>query len=477
MMRNKNNKTEQQKQEDEAARVRKLIMEDKSLEEPWLYEKGENVVGTEDSQRNNSITENKAEITKNTDNSDERFTKLMEKHILVVDSVQEGRRVLGLFPRKLPFQEVYEWSCRLQGELEASDWKIEYGKVKAHHIRYYWTPELKNLLNRLIFTKGNLILVVGPQGCGKTITRKVFAAELKEISDTHKLGFDIYTAKWGTFSELGYWDEFDYRDADSGRWRREREWYWRDEYTHYLIDLPDFSKTSKAAINKFLDKIQDFWTHCCHRDMKKNIVIFLQEEALKYCGHYFLGKAEIFRLRRLKPQELVDMYKNIFEKIEIGKNGKPIIGENGEPVIKRSTEPFTEEALLYIAKLSRGIPRRFKKYIAQCMEKWYFEDGMKSPKITLQHVSKWISQETILQDLEKEVYDLFPKSKQMRENAVILLRFLMEHGEAEQQELAKLLGEGKAAEMQASRILEKLEQHGLIKRWTKGKKKIVCLTE
>ena len=65
----------------------------------------------------------------------------------------------------------------------------------------------------------------------------------------------------------------------------------------------------------------------------------------------------------------------------------------------------------------------------------------------------------------------------MRENAVILLRFLMEHGEAEQQELARLLGEGKAAEMQASRILEKFEQHGLIKRWTKGKKKIVCLTE
>jgi hypothetical protein len=66
------------------------------------------------------------------------------------------------------------------------------------------------------------------------------------------------------------------------------------------------------------------------------------------CGHLFYDEMRIVELKSLKPERMVEAYGQQFE----------------------STEPFTPEALYAVARLSRGIFRRFLRYILLAIELW-----------------------------------------------------------------------------------------------------------
>ncbi|RLG16390.1 hypothetical protein DRN63_04240 [Nanoarchaeota archaeon] len=121
--------------------------------------------------------------------------------------------------------------------------------------------------------------------------------------------------------------------------------------------------------------------------------------------------------------------------------------------------PFTREALEELAALSRGIFRRFKKYIQTCLENYYFTQGIN--KITIDHVKKWISTDMLVRDMELELLDIFPKRKEQRIMAVKLFRYLHEKGgAASQKDITEDLFEGE--KMACSRLLRTLESHGYI---------------
>ncbi len=228
-----------------------------------------------------------------------------------------------------------------------------------------------------------------------------------------------------------------------------------------LLDLPDYTKHTATYMNRDLSSIQTFWERLMDEQEGRfpNLVLFIQKEL--FHGHFFFGKCDVVELRPLTPEELTEYYARLFG----------------------NYEPFTEEALTEIAFLSRGIFRRFKKYILICLDNWY--DLLDSNKIT-QHnknknknlinkkkIQEWISLKQLVKDMELELYDIFPKSKMLLRNAVIMLRFLREHGPTPQLELTNKLFDG--YKMGCSRMLNKLEAHGYIKNEKQGKEKIWSL--
>jgi len=247
----------------------------------------------------------------------------------------------------------------------------------------------------------------------------------------------------------------------------------------FLLDLPDYTKHTMTYMNRDLSNIQSFWEKMIDANADgffPNIVLFIQKEL--FHGHFFFGKCDVFEIRSFKPEELVDYYKRKF----------------------KDYLPFTEEALTEIACLSRGIFRRFKKYILICLDNWY--DLLDSNKITVPHETKeknmdklvslsynslennmktivlddikeWVTLDQLVKDMELELYDLFPKSKELLKSSVIMLRFLREHGPTSQLFLTAKLFDG--YKMGCSRMLKKLEVYGYVKSQKEGKQKIWSL--
>lgn len=105
----------------------------------------------------------------------------------------------------------------------------------------------------------------------------------------------------------------------------------------------------------------------------------------------------------------------------------------------KSTEPFTEEALLTIARMSRGIFRRFLRYITLTLDLW--ETNPTPPKtIETTLVKQAITAERLAEDMELELSELFPKQSDLRLQAIRLLLHLSESGPQEQSHLAEELG-------------------------------------
>ena len=123
------------------------------------------------------------------------------------------------------------------------------------------------------------------------------------------------------------------------------------------------------------------------------------------------------------------------------------------PPVKRfnDTWPFTEDALITLARMSRGIFRRFLRYITVTLQHW--ETGREGP-IDETVVEEAVTVERLAEDMERELAELFPKHRDLRLQAVSLLMHLEECGPKRQTMLAEELGmEGYAM----SRLLAKLE--------------------
>lgn len=167
--------------------------------------------------------------------------------------------------------------------------------------------------------------------------------------------------------------------------------------------------------------------------------------------HYFFDKMQKIELQPLRPEQMLEAYKHRF----------------------KDTHPFTEDALLTLARMSRGIFRRFLRYITQTIYAWVGSPGPRKP-IDTELVKKTITTERLAEDMEKELLDLFPKQSDLRFQAVQILMHLEESGPLPQSELAEQLDLPPYA---MTRLLTKLESNHYVIRKRSGNDKIVSLRD
>jgi len=331
---------------------------------------------------------------------------------------------------------IWNWAIKLSREEDKSEILVR--------------PEWTRLVIRLFHTTGNMIKVVGPQGVGKTTLARYLEAYLKKHKGKDKV---IYRKPLKGLEAFGEYQTFrvpETVETLDGKKRvvitRERDWVWSSRYEKantIIVDLWDYTKSSQRAIVKALDAVQDFWLARCRSENPiPNFVVFLQKEALPL--HFFLGKFETFELKPWRPEALVEYYIKIW--------GGPF--------------PFTREALYEVAFLSRGIFRKYKEYIATCLD-WALEQGPACVKeIKVGDVHTLITVEKLTQDLELQLCELWPRSRENRVLAVKVLRYLREYGPTLQKKLASEIFADNL--MACSRLLNKLEQFEFLKSEKKG---------
>jgi len=406
-----------------------------------------------------------------------------------------------------PLDRVDEWAHKLS---------TEQGEEK----QYFWTSEGKELLDLLESNKGLLILLIALSGAGKTALKCALASKLwnkfpdkvLSIKWTHGINnyvtdtltatsdfseqyleelWEILLEKCGsdglhydigdTFSaiqkvlkfalfekrqslgrkcedtsnEARVFDQILRHQADVNKLKpymylfekglgrkcaeqaKENILKARYENAHtILLDLPDYDKGNLAEQRNDISEIQDWREHelTCNDEeysQRPNLVIFMQKEL--FTQHFFFRKFIQIELKPCLSKDLVQYYENKFE----------------------STFPFTKEALEHVADLSRGIFRRFKKYIGVCIRS-LLRSQLKKETIVIDDVITWISEGQLVQDMELELINIFPREKILRVKAVRLLHMLRKNGGSMMQtDIAKELFNGQAKA--ASRFLEKLE--------------------
>jgi DNA-binding MarR family transcriptional regulator len=221
-----------------------------------------------------------------------------------------------------------------------------------------------------------------------------------------------------------------------------------------LIDTPDYSKTDRRMMAKDLDEIYWTWNALSHtrsldNDVKPSLVLAIQKEMFQ--RHYFFDKMQKIELQPLRPEQMLKAYTKRF----------------------KTAHPFTEDALLTLARMSRGIFRRFLRYITQTIDAWVGSPGPRKP-IDTGLVKKTITTERLAEDMEKELLDLFPKQSDLRFQAVQILMHLEESGPLPQSELAEQLDIPPYA---MTRLLAKLESNHYVTRKRSGNDKIVSLRD
>lgn len=197
-------------------------------------------------------------------------------------------------------------------------------------------------------------------------------------------------------------------------------------------------------MNKHLDEIQQLWTLCHQNGRPVVFVISFQKELFR--GHFLMGKMHTIEVTPLKPKELLKAYKLRF----------------GSP------EPFTEEALLLITELSRGVFRRFLKYIGLCLER-VIESEIKIDIVDIRLVKETITLDQLSEDMDLELSGIFRRDDKKMQ-AVRALNLLREKGESNQKELAEKLNMHPNT---LSRLLDKLEANNYVKRRRGLKKELL----
>jgi dephospho-CoA kinase len=225
-----------------------------------------------------------------------------------------------------------------------------------------------------------------------------------------------------------------------------------------MIDMPDYPKHDRRLIARDLDDIQGVWNHLMTSDSNVSIAIFIQKETFNYADHFFYGKMDLVDLIPLIVSQLLEAYKQKWS----------------------GYAPFTEDALRYVARMSRGVFRRFKRYIALALEPQIAERAqadISSSLIDLEAVKKSVTDEEVMRGMDKEFDSIFRRREQ-KEKTLQLIKLLSGHRILEEQDVAaglkKLEPYGIAqnelaerldlSEMVVSRLVRELEQHGYIKR-------------
>lgn len=215
-----------------------------------------------------------------------------------------------------------------------------------------------------------------------------------------------------------------------------------------LIDLPDYSRTDTRMRTRHISEISWLWDQLGGGEKPPTLVIAVQKEIAR--EHYFFDKMVKIEIQPLTADQLVASYERIFG----------------------DTFPFTETALATLAVMSRGHYRRFKRYVGLVIES-HLQNHRSTP-ITEEYVREAITIERMVEDMNVELEQIFPKNPESRREAVRILFHLSESDASEQ---GKLADELEIPEYTLSRLLSRLELHRYITREPHGSQKIVRLTK
>lgn len=310
---------------------------------------------------------------------------------------------------------------------------------------YYKTKQFQRILNLLkMVPSGLLIGVMGYSGQGKTAFKNALGhslktfyeesepKETKEVEEgdgvtritTRRRGeFKISIPKWN--SKVFKWF--------TGRTRDRSE---MKPYRAFLIDTPDYGRKDIRRINRDLTQISEWWTYLRRYGCTASVVVFLQRELVKAQQHFFLLKmSPLIELKPLKPEEMVEFYNKNFN----------------------SLKPFTARSLSHIAELSKGIFRRFMRYIQLAIQ-----DMMEKEKdvISVEDVHHVITNDVLMKDAELEFWDMF-RSKSRKDTAVRIMAFVRKNKEVNQKTIAEAIGVDPAT---VSRIIVVLQDCGYLQR-------------
>jgi hypothetical protein len=225
-----------------------------------------------------------------------------------------------------------------------------------------------------------------------------------------------------------------------------------------IIDLPDYSKTDKRLMVKDLNEVQKFWNWLCYGPLKggvPNFVVVIQKEMLR--DHFLFGKMDVIEIKPFTPNELVDAYAKIWEK------------EFTRASIDLSTWPFEGKVLLHLARLSRGIFRRFLRYIRMCLEPYAPFEDFGGELVDPKRVQEAVDPDEVQKDWDLELSEVF-KSQDAKRFAAKIIAALMKTDGVSQKKLAEVL---KMSEASLSRILDRLEDYAFVRRERSGAEKIV----
>jgi biotin operon repressor len=404
-------------------------------------------------------------------------------------------------------RDVYDWAARLTAEAS--------GKAAD----YYWTQQTERLVTKLQLSKRALIGVVGVQGAGKSATMLAVADRIRAEE-----GFDwdhviaVKVAETGALIDsfrAQFHDSYHNRvddyvkdevetelmtnrvllhkaeravKYDSDYSTNEQFWAMRrgenvkgalspmlinliprrvirdreaealqsliDEQRVILIDMPDYPKHDRRLIARDLDDVQGLWNRLMtdpEVTSDATIVVFIQKETFNHADHFLYGKMELIDLMPLTVGQLLEAYKQKWS----------------------GYAPFTEDALQYVSKMSRGVFRRFKRYIVLALEMRITEQAQadaSSAPIDLEFVKKALTDEELMRDLDKELDAIF-KNRAQKQTALRLIKLLSDQKEPiSQKEAAEML---EVNEMAVSRAAKELEEHSYIKRTTRRGRELV----
>jgi hypothetical protein len=358
-----------------------------------------------------------------------------------------GKRLMFRKPQNESITVAYEWAQQITGE--GQNWIEE----------YYWSRPMKILKAKLPYAKRCLLMLTGLQGTGKTIGLKTLATAMQEA------GYSVVCFKWTKdwverlkdenqdfnkiYEELHLDDAFrnallksgkTYRGADKPHIMEEtvgkakcRELKKEALIDFFLerrfifIDMPDYSKSDIRFMSTDFEEIQTLWNSIMENEINADTTIILtMQKELSSGKHFFLGKFDITELPLLEPKELLETYRIRF----------------------KSLEPFTEETLELIAKLSRGVFRRFQKYCRLTIEE--FMAAEKEPPITVEYAERAITESVIFNDMALELYDKFKNVGQRKLAVEVLSLLIKKRGEEmSQKQMAETL---ETNEMAVSRV-------------------------
>jgi hypothetical protein len=362
-----------------------------------------------------------------------------------ITGLNDMKRILTILreqainPSALKAEAVYKWAAELTAEQryalpeKTREERISEGWKPENFDDYYVTKDARSLFYEVKHTEKGLIGVVGLQGIGKSVLLRVLANYLGKEGFFYR-----WTPEWEKDLDWAneHWSasipQVPYAPATPLDFLPDADTpAFLSRFKCVFIDLPDYSKKSGSQMDKDLQNIADLW-------VKSNtlFVIGIQKEMFETCRHFFMGKMSIIELKPLKPDEMVSAFKKKW----------------------KTVEPFTEEALTLIAQLSRGIFRRFLRYVMSCIKQTAIEKG--SYPITVETVKSAVTLDQRVKDMDLELTDLFHNNKEQKMQAVKTLAYLSNKN-ANQKEIAELLDVDEAT---AGRLVKKLETYGYLKR-------------
>jgi len=318
---------------------------------------------------------------------------------------------------------------------------------------YYWTPEGKKILQKLMrfkeledsskldWMKGDSLLigVIGKSGVGKTALLNALSHEMRKTLH-EKTELPMQTISF-LVENVQFMRRETFKHITSNLHS------FTGKHTIF-IDTPDYAIRDVRKINGDLTELSKIWKYLRSQGCRANIVIFFQKELVEKTDHFFLRKiTDIVELKPLSPQQLIEAFKLRF----------------------KTCEPFSEEALKLIAELSRGVFRRFKRYIQLCLEDM-LDRGREQVKV--EDVKDVITTDVLMRDLDLELSDIF-RNERYKRISIAVLKHLREHGSVNQKTLAEVLGVHATI---LGRILSSLEEHGYVKRERGKKRELIIKT-